>query len=126
VRESLRKNDILFFNWQSVTKKARTSKKGGEIEEGDYANIFMRDNESDRNLPTFITNTIEEGRKIVLIIDESHLHLSKDTEHLIDSVICPTLRIDVSATPRKNPQVRIDLPIVIDTGMIKKDIVINE
>ncbi len=60
VREKLSKNDILFFNWQSVTKKARASNKDKDIEAGDYTNIFMRDNESDRNLPTFISNTLEE------------------------------------------------------------------
>lgn len=126
VREKLSKNDILFFNWQSVTKKARSANKDWETEVGDYTNIFMRENESDRNLPTFITNTLDEWRKIILIIDESHLHLSPDTERLITNVIQPTLRIDISATPRKNPQVKVELSAVIEAGMIKKDIVINE
>lgn len=126
VREKLRKNDILFFNWQSVTKKARAVNKDKERESGDYTNIFMRENESDRNLPTFITNTLEEGRKIILIIDESQLYLSDETERLIASVIKPALRIEVSATPKKNAQIRVELQDPIDAGMIKKDVVINE
>ncbi len=126
IREKLSKNDILFFNWQSVTKKARASNKDKDIEAGDYTNIFMRDNESDRNLPTFISNTLEEWRQIILIIDESQLYLSEETERLIASVIKPSLRIEVSATPMKNPQIKVELSEAITAEMIKKDIVINE
>lgn len=124
VREKLNKNDILFFNWQSVTKKARVTHN--DVEAGDYTNIFMRDNESERNLPTFISNTLEEWRKIILIIDESQLYLSEDTEKLITSVIKPVLRIEVSATPKKNAQIKVELSDPIGAEMIKKDIVINE
>lgn len=126
VRDKLRKNDILFFNWQSVTKKARVANADKDRESGDYTNIFMRENESDRNLPIFITNTLEEGRKIILIIDESQLYLSDETERLIASVIKPALRIEVSATPKKNAQIKVELKDPIDAEMIKKDVVINE
>lgn len=122
----LHKNDILFFNWQSVTKKARVANKDRELEAGDYSNIFMRGNESDRNLPTFITNTLEEGRKIVLIIDESGIYLNENAEKLITSVIKPTLRIEVSATPKEGPDIEVGLKDPIDAEMITKDIVINE
>jgi type III restriction enzyme len=126
VRDKLAKNDILFFNWQSVTKKARTANKDKDVDAWDYTNIFMRENESDRNLPTFITGTLEEWRRIILIIDESQLYLSDETERLIASVIQPALRIEVSATPKKNAQIKVELSDPIGAGMIKKDIVINE
>jgi len=126
VREKLRKNDILFFNWQSVTKKARSANADKDREAGDYTNIFMRDNESDRNLPTFISNTLEEWRQIILIIEESQLYLSDETERLIASVIQPALRIEVSATPKKKEHIWVELSDAIAAEMIKKDIVINE
>jgi len=126
VREKLCKNDILFFNWQSVTKKARKDNDERWVKAWDYTNIFMSDNETDRNLPNFIENTLEDWRKIILIIDESHLHLSQDTEILIKNVIKPSLRIEVSATPKKKETVSVDLGEVIKSGMIKEEVVINE
>jgi len=126
VREKLNKNDVLFFNWQSVTKKARSDNKNKWIEKWDYTNIFMSENETNRNLPNFIENTLEEWRKIVLIIDESHLHLTEDTEKLIQNIIKPTLRIEVSATPDKKETVLVPLSEVIKSWMIKEEVVINE
>ncbi|MDQ7009145.1 MAG: DEAD/DEAH box helicase family protein [Candidatus Gracilibacteria bacterium] len=126
VREKLNKNDILFINWQSVTKKANRDNKDKEIKKGDYTNIFMSENETGRNLPNFIENTLNEGRKIVLIIDEAHLHLTPDTEKLINNVIKPALRIEVSATPLKKQNVEVKLSEVIEEEIIKKEVVINE
>lgn len=126
VREKLNKNDILFFNWQSVTKKARSDNDDKGIKKWDYTNIFMSDNETNRNLPNFIDNTLDEWRNIILIIDESHLHLSEDTEILIKNVIKPTLRIEVSATPKKKENIWVDLWEVIKSWMIKEEVVINE
>ena len=126
VREKFWKNDIVFLNWESITKKARQDKEEKGIQKWDYTNIFMSQNEYDRNLPSFIENTKREGRKIVLIIDESHIHLSEDTEKLIFEVMKPDLRIEVSATPKKKSSVEVSLSEVIESGMIKKEVIINE
>jgi len=126
VREKLNKNDIVFINWESITKKAKKSNENKWIEAWDYTNIFMSENETWRNLPNFIENTLKDERKIILIIDESHLYLSDDTEKLILNTLKPTLRIEVSATPRKNHTVEVKLSEVIDSEMIKKEVVINE
>jgi len=126
IREKLNKNDVLFFNWQSVTKKARSDNTEKWVEKWDYTNIFMSDNETNRNLPNFIENTLDEWRNIILIIDESHLHLTEDTEKLIEKVIKPTLRIEVSATPKKKETVSVELWEVIKSWMIKEEVVINE
>lgn len=126
IREKLNQNDIVFINWESITKKAKKSNQAKWIEAGDYTNIFMSENETGRNLPNFIENTINDGRKIILIIDESHLYLSDDTEKLILGTIKPDIRIEVSATPRKNATIEIPMIDVIDSGMIKKEVVINE
>jgi type III restriction enzyme len=67
----------------------------------------MSDNETGRNLPNFINNTLDDDRQIILIIDESQLYLSEDTEKLIINTIKPKLRIEVSATPKKSPTVSV-------------------
>src|SRR3989344_451110 len=56
-------NEILFINWESINKKD---------------NIFIKDNEQDFNLTKIIENTKEEGREVVMIIDESHHHATSD------------------------------------------------
>ena len=58
---TLQENEIAFVNWHSLTKQDRKT--------GDYTNLFMRDNEDDRNLRTFIENTKEKGVEIILIVD---------------------------------------------------------
>src|SRR3990167_4098759 len=51
-------NEVLFINWHSINKKD--------------INIFVKENEKDNNLTNIIRTTKEDGRTIVLIIDESH------------------------------------------------------
>ena len=51
-------NEILFINWDSINKR--------EI------NIYVRENEQDNDLSSIIRNTKDEGREILLVIDESH------------------------------------------------------
>lgn len=128
IREKLHKNDIVFINWESITK---TSKKWNDekwILSWAYTNIFMSENETGRNLPNFIDNTLKDDRKIILIIDESHIYLSDETEKLIKDTLKPALRIEVSATPKypKIPTIEIKMDEVIESGMIKKEVIINE
>jgi len=127
VREKLNKNDILFINWQSVNRKATRDNKDKEIKKGDYTNIFMSENETGRNLPNFVENTLNEWRKIVLIIDEAHLYVNAETEKLINNIIKPFIKIKVSATPKDNNiNVEVKLSEVIEEEIIKKEVVINE
>lgn len=126
IREKLQKNDVLFINWESITKKAKKANTDKWIEAGDYTNIFMSENETGRNLPNFIENTLKDDRKIILIIDEAHLHLTSDTENLIFNTLKPFLRIEVSATPKKDATIEVALADVIDSQMIKKEVIINE
>jgi len=55
--KKINENEILFLNWESINKKD---------------NVFIRKNENDFNITSIINNTIEEGREIILVIDESH------------------------------------------------------
>src|ERR1051326_5329710 len=77
-------NEILFLNWESINKKD---------------NVFVNDNERDFNLTSVVDNTIEDGREIILVIDESH-HTSTapNTRGLIE-IMKPRITIEVSATP---------------------------
>ena len=106
-------NEILFLNWESINKEN---------------NIFYKDNEYDFNLEHVIENTIDAGRIITLIIDESH-HTAKaeNTQGLV-KIINAKISIEVSATPRFSNYdrlVSIDREDVIAEEMIKRSIAIN-
>lgn len=111
--KKIAENEILFLNWASINKKD---------------NVYVRANERDNNLTSAVRRTKDEGRIIVLVIDESH-HTAK-SEHSKDLIreIAPKLTLEVSATPQLNNAnriVEVELKAVKDEGMIKKEIVIN-
>lgn len=107
-------NEILFFNWESINKED---------------NIYIRDNEQDFNLPKVIERTKEEGREIILIIDEAHHHATSETSQGLIQMIGPKLTIEVSATPflkDVDDMVSVDIENVKREGMIKKGIILND
>ncbi len=124
-----KENEVVFVNWHSLTKQDRKT--------GEYTNVYMRDNESDRNLSSFVANTKEKGLQIILIVDESHYHYwSPKSQQLVQEVIAPTLTLEVSATPKLEPSpedianedagfVSIKFEDVVAEGMIKTEIIIN-
>jgi len=106
-------NEILFLNWASINKKE---------------NIYVRANERDNNLSNIITRTKDEGRIIILIIDESHRNAETEKSKELIEEIGPKITIEVSATPQLKGVFRgveVELKEVKDEGMIKKEIVIN-
>lgn len=115
----IRGNEIVFANWEKLR----------EQKDGEWTNTLMKDGEN-INFPTIIENTKKMGRKIILIIDESHS--SADTKRameLRDSIIDPDLTIEMSATPKIsefNSIVKVKPNDVIEAQMIKKEIVINQ
>lgn len=127
---SFAENEIVFVNWHSLTKQ--------DNETGEYVNIFMRENEQERDLPTFVRNTKAAGRELILIVDESHnTYWSKKSQEIVQSIINPKLIIEVSATPTNQPTndeisngdagyVSIKYDAVVAEGMIKREIVINK
>lgn len=126
----LQENEIAFVNWHSLTKQDKTT--------GEYTNIFMRDNESDRNLRTFVTNTKEKGLQIILIVDESHYHYwAIKSQNMVQEIIGPKLTLEVSATPRLEPsadeieheeagRVSVLFSDVVAEGIIKSEVIINK
>lgn len=110
----IKENEILFFNWESVRREDL---------------IYIRDNERDNNLSNVLKRTKEEGRQIILIIDESHYHAQAETSQRLIADIDPKLTIEVSATPvvaNPDDSVTVQLEDVKFEGMIKKAVILNE
>jgi len=108
-------NEILFINWHSINKKD--------------INIYVRENEQDNNLNAIIQNTKEEGRDIILIIDESHHTAKSERSKELIEVIGPKVTIEISATPQLTENIfeieKVLLPDVKAEEMIKSEIVVN-
>jgi type III restriction enzyme len=108
-------NEILFINWHSINKKD--------------INIYVRENEQDNNLNSIIQNTKEEGRELILIIDESHHTASSEKSKELIEVISPKVTIEVSATPHLKENisgwVKVNLSDVKAEEMIKSEIAVN-
>ena len=107
-------NEILFLNWASINKKG---------------NIYVRENERDNNLSNIVARTKDEGRIIILSIDESHHTANSEKSKELIQDIGPKVTIEVSATPQisdANRIVEVDRTDVRDEGMIKKEVVVNE
>jgi len=125
----LTENEIVFVNWESLTKKNRA---------GEYINTYMRDQESDRTLTNFVANSKANGKELILIVDESHHHYwSQQTQEFVQEILGPKLTLEVSATPKVTVTaeqiasheagfVVVRFEDVIAEGMIKNSVVINE
>lgn len=133
--EFLLKNDILFSNWQkyniSKDKFDKRTLRRPEDERKLKENGFYFDD--------LIENTKNQGRQIVLLIDESHAYDSKLAEESVIKTIEPKIIIKISATPFKNDSekkdfyaqkgmgyaeiVEIKRESVIAEGLIKESII---
>lgn len=109
-------NEILFLNWESINKRDR--------------NIIMTRNERDFYLEKIIENTKDRGNKLILVIDESHFSATSEISQKIIADLAPNLTIEVSATPGTissiDDIVKIDRDDVINSGMIKKKLILND
>lgn len=104
--------EILFLNWESINKKD---------------NIYIRDNEKDFNLSSILQNTRDEGKTIILVIDESHFASKTETSRELIGMFQPKVTIEVSATPNMlgDESVTVYREEVIEEEMIKKRVAIN-
>ena len=108
-------NEILFFNWESIVRAD---------------NIYIRENEQDRNLSTVRKNTKESRRKLILIIDESHYAAEGEKAKILIDQLDPDITLEVSATPHLTSEmtarpVKVSLKEVIEEEMIKNEILVN-
>lgn len=109
---SIEENEIVFINWDSLIKDN---------------NIFRMENERDWNLQSVVSNTKEDGREIILIIDESHRTAKAEKALEVINEISPKLTIEMTATPSSINGTLIEIPLgrVIAEGMIKSEVQIN-
>ncbi len=122
-KQEIEKNEVVVVNWEKLNSKDNKT--------GEWKNKAMRDSEK-TNFREVVRNTSESGKKIILIIDESHtgLKTSRGFE-IINEIIKPFLSLEMSATPileegKYDEKVVVDPNEVINQGMIKKEIIINE
>ena len=109
---TIEENEIVFINWDSLIKEN---------------NVFRMENEKDCNLQSVIANTKDEGKEIILIIDESHRTAKADKAKDVINEIQPKLIIEMTATPINISGTLIEIPLgrVIAEGMIKSEVQIN-
>ena len=129
-RERIVRNEVVVVNWEKLRSQ--------DHDTGDWLNILMKDGEK-INFREVLRKTREQ-RKIILIIDESHVGKgSQRTVELISEVFLPNVSLEMSATPDKETipsrqdeeegrgaYVYVKPSDVIEQGMIKKEIIINE
>ena len=123
----LLKNDILFLNWQKLVSRKAEDRRLRRPEDEN------RRKESGNYFEDLVEATHAAGREIVLVIDESHLHVSAAAERDVIGPLAPRVTLHVSATPKEEPAagtlplgygfVEVRRDDVIAEGLIKEEIV---
>lgn len=130
-RERIVQNEVVVSSWEKLRTKDRES--------GEWKNLVMKEGEK-LNFRDVLEKTREQ-RKIILIIDESHVGADTARANELRDLIGADIVIEMSATPRRPLQeasftqelarggagyVIVEPKDVIDEGMIKKELIINE
>lgn len=126
-RERIVKNEVVVANWEKLRSKDNTT--------GEWKVLLMKDGEK-LNFRDVLEKTREQ-RKIILIIDESHTNASSERAQELRQIISADLVLEMSATPKLMPTatqivetkagfVKVNPKDVIEEGMIKKELIINE
>jgi len=118
-RSYIKKHEIVFVNWEKLVQKDK--------ETGNWVNNLMKDQEG-KNFMDVIKQTRSNETKIILVIDESHIGASAQSriKEFIDTVVTPNIVLKMSATPLTRPDVKVEVNDVIEEGLIKKDVIVNE
>lgn len=126
-REIVKRNEVVVVNWEKIRSKVRAT--------SEWSNNLMKDGEK-INFRQVLANTRLE-RKIILIIDESHIGATAERTKEIREEFDAHVIIEISATPKLVPDafaikngtgdiVQVASSDVIEEGLIKKDIIINQ
>lgn len=110
----IKPNEVLFLNWQSINKDG---------------NLYIKENESDKTLVSYINQARLHDTEIVVILDEAHLFASKGkaAQELLQSLYAK-IEIDVSATPffqHIDYGYTIKRNDVVEAEMIKQGVILN-
>ena len=132
---ALQENTIIFTNWEKVFKRATKDDEEKGVKKGDFNNVVVKRGETGRNIQDILDATREAGLKTIIIVDESHqTFYGPNSQLLVHDVIKPSLVIEASATPKfessdndteKYRRIKVTTDDVIDSGLIKKQILIN-
>jgi len=126
----IEQNEIVVANWEKLY-----SKYSRDEQKGKWKNKIMREGEL-INFIDVLQNT-KEQRKIILIIDESHYAGDAQRTSELRDIINADVTLEMSATPKIKPTLQdiakgiakivyVEPKAVIDEGMIKKELIINE
>ena len=118
-RSFINRNEVVVANWEKLRNK--------DGETGDWKNIIMKDGEK-INFRELVAET-NKKRRIILIIDESHIGHTADRTREIREIIDAEVVVEMSATPKNaqsNARVEVNPNDVIEQGMIKKELIIND
>jgi type III restriction enzyme len=88
-RERIVRNEVVVANWEKLRTKDRES--------GDWKNVLMKDGEK-KNFREVLAKTREQ-RKIILIIDESHIGATAERTNELRKEINADVILEMSATP---------------------------
>ncbi len=132
---ALQENTIIFTNWEKVFKRATKDDEEKGIKKGEFNNVVVRRGENERNIQDIMDATREAGLKTIIIVDESHqTFYGENSQMLVREVIKPSLVIEASATPKYSGKdattdiyrkIRVDTEMVVDSGLIKNQVLIN-
>jgi type III restriction enzyme len=133
-QDSLPDDTVLFVNWHSLT----TQKLNEATNEREWANSFVKDREDGRSIVSVLEKTRDEGKQVVLIVDEAHRnYLTENSQQFTSEIFQPKLTIEVSATPllkidpeeiinKKAGFVSVSFSDAVSSGLIKQETVINQ
>jgi type III restriction enzyme len=126
----LLKNDVLFINWQKLVSRSADTRV---LRRPDDENFLK---EQGYYFEDIIENTKKEGREIIMVVDESHTHLSSLAQTSVVDVVNPKVIINVSATPKYIPTIEevqdgsagyvsVKREDVVEEGLIKEKIAVQ-
>lgn len=129
-RNYIEQNEVVVVNWEKLYSKYASGEN-----KGDWKNKVMRAGEGVNFIE--LLETTREKRKIILIIDESHYASDAQRTSELRNIISADVTLEMSATPKIQPSMQdqakgiakfvyVDPKFVIEEGMIKKELIINE
>lgn len=129
-RKYIEQNEVIVVNWEKLYSKYSSGDNKGE-----WKNKVMREGEGVNFIE--VLQTTRDKRKIILIIDESHYASDAQRTSELRKIISADVTLEMSATPKIQPTAQdiakgnakfiyVDPKDVIEEGMIKKELIINE
>lgn len=118
-RGFIKNHEVVFVNWEKLVSKDQGT--------GKWKNNLMKDSEG-QNFLDVIKQTKDNETKIILIVDESHIGAGANTRiaEFRDQILVPDMTIEMSATPASDSDVVVDAQRVIDEGIIKENVIVND